>query len=249
MDPFQKHNIEHLSASSINTFVAQPAYWALRYLLGHRDEGNEKMWRGTAVEAGLDQILFGKEDAALPAAITTFERDAQGEVTDPIDKERNSLPAFLEQASAALAGLDKPDSRQLKFEHRAEGIEAPIVGYTDYEWRDWGLDLKTTHRIPRQSVPAYHARQMGLYAVAKKKPFKLLYASTKDNSMREFTKQELENHYQALISIAHGIRRVLCVSADPVEVSRMFYPDLESFYWKEESARAKAREIWEIPGD
>jgi hypothetical protein len=246
MDPFQKHGIEHLSASSINTFVAQPAFWAMRYLLGWKDEGNEKMWRGSAVEAGLDQILFGRTDEAVPSAIQAFEENAQGECSDPIEKERNNLPAFIEQAASAVGGLPKPDGRQLKFEYRAEGIEAPIIGYTDYEWETFGLDLKTTYRIPRQAVPTTHARQMGLYTVAKRKPFKLLYVSPKDAAMREFTQEELENHCKAIISIAHGIRRALSLSDDPVEVARIFYPDFDSFYWSSDEAKAEASKIWEI---
>lgn len=245
MDPFERHNIKHLSASSLNTFVAQPAYWTLRYLLGFKDEGNEKMWRGSAVEAGLDKILFGQENEAVQAMLNRFEEDAQGEAEDGVERERNSLPAFLENARTALEGTDRPVSRQMKIEHWFDGIEVPIVGYTDYEWEDHGLDLKTTHRIPRQEIPSYHARQIGFYSMARKKPFKLLYVSTKDSMMREISLEEAQKNTIYLEGIARSVKRALSVSSDPVEIARLYAPDFDSFYWNDE-AKEEARKIWEI---
>ena len=58
MNPFEKHGIKHLSASSLNMYAEQPAFWSLKYLLGFKEEGNAKMWCGSAVEAGLDLWLL-----------------------------------------------------------------------------------------------------------------------------------------------------------------------------------------------
>lgn len=245
MNPFEKHGVKHLSASSLNTFVAQPAYWALRYLLKYKDKGNAKMWRGSAVEAGLDHVLFGKEDQALAATTDRFELDAQGEITDEIDKERSLLPAFLDQAVRATAELPPPTTRQFKFEHWFEEVPVPIVGYTDYEWPDFGFDLKTTHRIPRKEIPSYHARQIALYSTARQKPFKLAYCSSKDFIIREISLEEAQKNTIYLEGVARAVHRALSVSDDPHEVARLYVPDLDSFYWDEDSIN-EAKKIWEL---
>ncbi len=60
---FERHGLDHLSASSINLFVAQPAMWAMQKLLGRKTGVGAAAHRGTAVEAGVELGLF---DPALP---------------------------------------------------------------------------------------------------------------------------------------------------------------------------------------
>ena len=51
---FERHGLDHLSASSINLFVAQPAMWAMQKLMGRKTGVGAAAHRGTAVEAGED---------------------------------------------------------------------------------------------------------------------------------------------------------------------------------------------------
>ena len=37
-NPFQTHNIGHLSPSSINSFIADPCLWVMRYLFNIREK-------------------------------------------------------------------------------------------------------------------------------------------------------------------------------------------------------------------
>ena len=53
MNAFERHGIDHLSASSLNLRRASPGLWAARYLAGLSEDG-AAMWRGSAVEAGLE---------------------------------------------------------------------------------------------------------------------------------------------------------------------------------------------------
>ena len=48
--PFQKHGIQWLSASSLNTFKNSPARWILSYLAGMKDAPNAAMSRGIVLE-------------------------------------------------------------------------------------------------------------------------------------------------------------------------------------------------------
>ena len=51
---FERHGLDHLSASSINLFVAQPAMWAMQKLMGRRSMVGPAAHRGTAIEAGVE---------------------------------------------------------------------------------------------------------------------------------------------------------------------------------------------------
>ena len=55
---FSQHGIEHLSASSLNLWAAEPAVWAMERLLGHRSPPSALMARGKAVEDGVHAGLI-----------------------------------------------------------------------------------------------------------------------------------------------------------------------------------------------
>lgn len=239
--PFERHEIDHLSPSSLNTYADQPAFWCLKYLLGFKDEVDARAWRGNAVEAGLDHWLYKRDpEAAYLAAAERFEEDAVGLADDLTCKERDSLKPMLDRAFEALHGHGTPVGRQLKVEYWFDGIEVPVIGYVDYEWEDFGIDLKTTHRIPSVPWPR-HARQVSLYTAAQKKPFSLLYASTKKTSLKDV--EEPERELKRLEWWAHSIRRGLAMFEDPQDMARIFAPDFDHFYWGD-AAKEAATQIW-----
>jgi len=53
MNGFELHGVQHLSASSLNLWAAEPALWVMERLLGLRGPGNALMARGKAVEEGV----------------------------------------------------------------------------------------------------------------------------------------------------------------------------------------------------
>jgi hypothetical protein len=62
-NPFERHGIGHLSASSLNLWAAEPALWIMERLLGRRSPSGIPAARGKAVEAGVN---IGLHDPALP---------------------------------------------------------------------------------------------------------------------------------------------------------------------------------------
>ena len=54
-NPFAIHGIKHLSHSSLNTWLQDPARFIADKLFGLRDKGSASMHRGTSVEFGLAQ--------------------------------------------------------------------------------------------------------------------------------------------------------------------------------------------------
>lgn len=180
MNTFEQHNIRHLSASSLNLWREQPGLWALRYLAKVKDEMGAAVWRGKAIEAGVE-IWLRKRSAeeAMAAAESTFEANAQGEVSDEIDAERAMVAPATEIAIGALQDVPPLLMAQAKIEHWLDGVDVPLIGYVDFIFEDGSLfDLKTTKRIPSEPKPD-HARQVGLYMKAREAPGSLLYVSGK----------------------------------------------------------------------
>ena len=248
-NPFEQHGLDHLSPSSLNAYIEQPAYWVLKYLFKDQlqDDSNARMWRGSAVEAGVDHWLMTRDvGVALEAASRRFEEDAQGEVDDAlICKERAAIPVMLMRAQEALDGYMKPLGRQIKLEHWFDGIDVPVLGYADYEWDDDGLDLKTTHRMPSQ-VSGGHGRQMALYSTARKKPYKLLYVTRYKISFMLVMPADVAYYIKQLEKAAKGVEKLLSLSTDRKEIASMFMPNLDHFYWKSDEAQAAASKVWEL---
>lgn len=243
MHPFQKYRIDHLSASSLNLYAEEPAFWSLVYLHGHKDEAGPAAWRGSAVEAGVDSWLYKRDfQEAIQAAYRRFENDALGDLSEDVDLERNLIAKMLERACAALQGRQEPTARQLKIEHWFDGIEVPLIGYVDYEFGEEGIDLKTTRRMPTE-MPPRHSRQLSLYQAARKKPYRALYVTDKKSDIKDI--KDADIHVKRLEWYAHSIRRLLSVFPDKYEASRIFAPNFESFYWKREASKTLAKEIWE----
>ena len=242
-NPFSRYDIDHLSPSSLNLYAAEPAFWSLVYLHGHKDETGPAAWRGSAVEAGVDAWLYKRDlQEATQAGINSFEANALGELSRPIDAERGLVPAMVKQACGALQSCPEPTARQLKIEYWFDGIEVPVIGFVDYEFEGHGFDLKTVRRMPSE-MPPRHARQIALYAAARKKPYSGLYVTDKKAEVKQV--EDAETHLKRLQWYAHSIRRLLSIFSDKHDVSRIFAPNFDTFYWSSEESKRLAKEIWE----
>src|SRR5262245_55367961 len=122
-DPFKRHGLDHLSPSSLRLFRAEPAIWLAKYLLRVSDEIGPAAWRGTAVEAGVDMLLFGHApEHAINAMRTQWDFLAQGLVDPDAEKESAALQEFLVQAGVAYHGKPVPLQRQARVELEIPGI-------------------------------------------------------------------------------------------------------------------------------
>ncbi len=241
MNPFERHNIKHLSPSSLRLYREEPAAWVVRYLMGVRDEAGPGAWRGTAVEAGVDRLLFGYDKTmALASMNAKWNELAQGAADDKAMKESADLPEYLAQAQAALQGRPMPLTKQSKISIDLPGIEVPLIGFVDYQWADEGLDLKTTQRLPSSPQPA-HVEQMAVYMEATGKPFSLLYVTPKKSAIYPVTADMARDAMVRVRRGAAAVRALLEKSQGSYDALSIFSPDMSTYHWSPEMVVAANR--------
>lgn len=251
MNAFEKHGIDHLSASHINLFIAQPAMWAASYLLKRRTAVGPAAHRGTAIECGVEQGLFDPEmpvAACQDAALAKYHSLTRLSADPRIEKERDCIAPSVEIALAELRQYGVPDQAEGSRQHRIEillpGVPVPFIGFLDLLFPQHGMlvDLKTTARIPSEISDA-HARQGAIYHAAKgNHQVRFAYVSAKKIAV--YVLDRAEDHLASVVSAARAIENFLTLSDDAERLTRCFAPDLSSFYWGDASARTLANEIW-----
>lgn len=174
-------------------------------------------------------------EEALGKALQRFELDAQGEASDTMEKQRVLMVGFLQQATIGCQASPeimaaKPIGRQMKIEHWLDGIEWPILGYVDYLYPEFGFDLKTTERMPSEPR-ADHVMQVSIYAVATKRPFRLLYVTPKKFQWFEVSPEQQSAALYEATMIARNIQALLRLSADPARLLAALPADFENFRW------------------
>ena len=194
MDGFQKHGIDHLSASSINLWANAPDVWVMQYLFGKRTPMGPAPWRGICVEdAVVDTLLGGSEQNAIKAALDKFDkRFLIGD--EATTKERDMIEPMVQIAVEELMEFGKPEfpegenkQEKISITAKGNGWSIPVIGYLDLVFPQHGtvIDLKTTGRIPSK-MSAEHQIQRAIYAAAKgNMAVKFLYVSGKKSAMLE----------------------------------------------------------------
>ena len=237
MNGFEKHGIDHLSASNINLWANAPDVWVMQYLYGKRTAMGPAPWRGICVEDAVVEILLGgKETEALDRAMEKF--NSRFMIADEaIAREADRIAPMVRIAVAELQQYGKPefpeDERQEKISITAkgDGWSIPVIGFLDLVYPNHGLviDLKTTGRIP-SSMSAEHQLQRAIYAKAKgNMAVKFLYVSEKKASLLEDgDPAELLAQAKVQINRMEAFLRTL-----DKEQARAIVPLApSSFYWK-----------------
>ena len=246
MNGFQRHGIAHLSASSINTFAAEPAIWIMERLLKKRGPVGCSAHRGTAGEAGIVHgLLNPKAEVAECQAIALAEYDRLTALSgDPKRiKEREALPGIVATGLAELRQYGVPDEVQKRIEVTLPDVPVPFLGFADIGWSAHGvtLDIKTQLRL-NSEISTAHARQVALYIHGTNREARVSYITPAKIGV--YRLDNAEGHIAALTNIAQRMERFLSISSDPAELAAIVVPDTESFYYSDPTTRALARETY-----
>ena len=256
MNGFARHGIDHLSASSLNLWAAEPAVWAMERLLGFRSPVSALMARGKAVEEGIHGGLIDPQralDACVEAALAGFDREMALNPDDRRGGERAQIPGYVEHGLAELRQYGIPSGYQDRVEIRLDDVPVPIIGFIDWRFDQHGMviDLKTSERLPA-AIPLSHARQGAIYARAHGNyGMRFAYvkpvAAKKDGravAVYELERTEIDRQLIALREIALRLGRFLSLSADARELCGLIVPDYERFHWSNAVTRARGVEVF-----
>jgi hypothetical protein len=228
----------HISNSQLRMFRNEPMAFIGKYMLGVRDEAGPGAWRGLAVEAGVDALLFGgTTEAAINAMQTEWDNQAQGVANDDALKEYNALPPFLMEASQAFADRRVPLHRQARVEMRITDVAVPLIGFADWVWAPidgrtgFGSDLKTTWRIPSEPDPD-HVEQIATYSRFFNVPFELVYCSPKKWTRYTIAEATANEAWERVVETAHALQALLAKVEDAHDALSMFASNYQSYYFK-----------------
>lgn len=253
---FARHGIDHLSASSLNLWAAQPALWITERLLGRRTPIGIPAARGRSVEHGVHAGLIDPSKTPAECVVEAereFNRETALTGDQRRDEERGKIAGYVHGALAELRKYGIPDAYQKRIEIKLDDVPVPIVGFIDWAFSAHGLivDLKTTERFPSE-ISNSHGRQGAVYAsafgnfgmrfaYAKPAPGKTDKQQVK---VYEMSGDDVRRHTGALRAIALSLGRFLAVSNDARELAGLIVPDFDSFWWSDPSARATGREVF-----
>ena len=135
-NPFEIHGINHLSHSSINTWIQDPAKFIADKLFNIRDIGSASMHRGTAVEFGLskryEHMAWEIDNTIVEQK---FEQLCQDDLIDVTDEKRIKEKSQLKEYTNKLNQEFKYDNLieyQKRIEISFEDIPVPFIGFVDF---------------------------------------------------------------------------------------------------------------------
>lgn len=254
--PFARHGIDHLSASSLNLWAAQPALWIMERLLGRRTPLGIPAARGKAVEHGVHVGLLDPSKTVEECAVEAereFSRSTALAGDPRRDEERSKIAGYVRGALSELRQYGIPDAYQHRVEVNLDDVPVPIIGFIDWRFAQHGLivDLKTSERFP-SGISNGHGRQGAVYASAHGN-FGMRFAYAKPApgkkdaqqvKVYEMSGDDVRHHLAALRVIALSLGRFLAVSNDARELAGLIVPDFDSFWWSDPSARAAGRDVF-----
>lgn len=265
MDPFTKHGIKHLSASSLNLARDNFPLWIIKYLGKVKGQQSVNMLAGIAVEEAVSRglsfphmdedtiIQFAKDEYLKKTALgfDTEDRDnkLQEIVGRPAEGRKQAWNGMVRNALHVLRPYGIPTKPEKDKQHRIEinldGIPVPLIGYKDFAFDAHGLDvdLKTTARIP-SDMSFDHQLQGAVYWKASgNRAQRFAYVSKNKADVLELSPEAATYALHTATGIAHCIQRFLSLSSDWQELSQLTIPDYSNFRWDSLTAGA-ARDLW-----
>ena len=246
-NPFEVHDLQHLSPSTCNLFTNSPAMFVLEKCMKKRSPVGAAAYRGAAVEAGIVEGLLNGSDDETCAKIAQVEFDKLTALSGDSrrEKEAGAIGDMVKMGLAELRPYGQPTSTQGKIEYHIEGLMVPMIGFYDFEWANHGIltDLKTSHALPSK-ISTSHARQVALYVAARGNNLdaRLTYVTGKKSATYHL--ENVAQHVLALEKIALTIQRFLSISDDPLELASIVVPEVDSFYFADPMARKAAFDVW-----
>lgn len=247
---FKKHNVHHLSPSTINLWISQPALCLLKIAGLTDNEAGPSAWRGSAADRAITKAVFDPDashDELVDHALSVFD-DYQSKASnehdaDKIGKERDNISKYVEVGTKFYRAIDeKPVEEQGRVRVNIGDIDVPFLGYFDLLYDDKVRDIKTVGRAV-SSLTNAASRQGSLYALATRREAWIDYVTPKEVLSYKIPNPEF--HIRQLERAANGLKTVLSHSDDIIECCQLVYPDLDHWMWSE-TMKNIATDVWQM---
>lgn len=250
MNAFEKHGINHLSASRLNKWIMQPALCLLE-LAGVSDKAGPAAWRGTAVDKAVTKSAFERDldiESITDYALDVYEREFEQAETPPREdkflSERKAIPQYINSGVNWIRAMPEPVSAQGKVIVNIDGISVPLVGYYDLLTEGEVRDIKTCAYAPK-SVSEAHGRQLAVYWKATGRTPWVDYVTKKE--VKSYEVENVEYYARQLMLTAQSLERVLSFSDDIFECCQLVYPDTDHWMWSD-FTKSVAKDVWNMEG-
>ena len=260
---FENFDIQHLSASSINTWFSNPSKWILTYLYKYRDMASPAAWRGTQTDNAVGKYFGMLPNQPSRKSLTTVQEEAiegmnevariareKGFEVDDVkfNKEIALVPQYIATAVEHYKGIDKPiETYQEEVYLEDPRLPIPIKGFLDLKYKDCVRDIKTTARLT-SSAKINHNLQVSMYAYVtgcKEAVIDYIYCSKYKSEVHSFTIDNIEKNVEILIRGGEAIQKFLSISDDKNELAKIIMPDFDNWIWSGE-LKSEAKKIWRI---
>lgn len=252
---------KHLSPSTINSFLERRSVWFKEKVLKQGVfQQTPYFIRGTAVEAGIIEVLKGK---SLAEAVEVAENLVKAENVDHLSKEDleklavhySSLRGYIEAGAVEIQMYGQMVDNQRQISLQLDSCSMPIMGYVDFVMDTPAvLDTKILGKKPSGLTQSYSI-QGTVYRVATKLPVIFIaVVRTEPKGVPTFKayqenveKQELPLIYwlDYIKMATEAIEGVYdcAISGDTIGlIKHMSFPDLSSMF--EQRDRNEMLKMW-----
>lgn len=238
MNNFTKHGITHLSASSINAYAEDPAYWTAKYLLGAKFPFSAPARGGTIIEKAIVQVLTGRDQAdAIDEAIEEFNKATVFDKSPTVEKWANGMRDMIEAGIRELSPYGVPEfdflsggQKKILIDCNMGEYKVPIIGFLDlyYGPIKTVIDIKCTLKMPSE-MSASHKRQAAIYKLSNP-DFKIGFQYFTPKKSQMFW---VEDVAEQIVEIKGIIRRMNeMLGLGDKEKIKEIIPIVDSYYWQ-----------------
>lgn len=269
-DPFERFDLHHLSASSINLFLSNLPLFIVQYLHKYRSPTNAAMLRGSIADQCVGHALgFHQDDdgkwtykSILQIPDDQLVKDAYKEFDSQIadlnmtedeqvkcDKEREDLSKYITTATEFYKSKDRPFGNPISYQTKVKldiGIGVPLVGFADLEFSESVRDIKTTAKMPSKLTPQI-SRQLSIYATALEKKSAVadfIVGRKSGFTVHSIECEEIQMHFDEVYRAAEAIQMLL-YNNDINSLIQQSYPDFSDWRWNRHM-KAEAVKLWRI---
>lgn len=266
-NPFDRFEITHLSASSLNLFISNQPLWILRYIHKFSAPKNAAMLRGDTVDKFIgkalqfteseeggwektdqsisDEDILKRADSYFEAALKLGTDEEIPDDAVKVNNEMGNVPRYLKVGLPFYRSLGSPVSYQKRIELDLD-CKVPIIGFCDLEYVECVRDIKTSARSPSELTPQV-SRQLAIYATALGVSHAvadyLVVTKTKE-AVVTLPCDDVNMRIDEVWRAAHACEYLL-KNNDLESLIAQTYPDFSDWRWDAASIE-EAKKLWSI---